>query len=123
AFEANHGQTDSRVRFLSRGRGYTMFLTPDGAVLSLNGTALEMTMVGGRGRSVITGVGELPGTSSYFPGKDPASWHVGVPSYAAVRYAQIYPGVDLLFHGSSQRQLEYDFVIDAGVDPRIVRLR
>src|SRR5580765_4708844 len=56
AFEANRGQTDSRVRFLSRGRGYTMFLTPDGAVLSLNGAMLEMTVVGGAARSAITGV-------------------------------------------------------------------
>ena len=123
AFEANRGQTDSRVRFLSRGRGYTMFLMPGGAVLSLNGAMLEMTVVGGSARSAITGVDRLPGTSSYFMGKDPASWHVGVSSYATVRYAEIYPGVDLLFHGSSQRQLEYDFVIGANVDPRIVRLR
>ena len=35
SFEANHGQTDGRVRFLSRGNGYTLFLTPNAAVLSL----------------------------------------------------------------------------------------
>jgi hypothetical protein len=33
-FEANQGQTDRRVRFLSRGNGYQLFLTPDEAVLS-----------------------------------------------------------------------------------------
>src|SRR5438105_14081939 len=35
SFEANHGQTDPRVKFLSRGSGYTLFLTGDEAVLSL----------------------------------------------------------------------------------------
>ena len=35
AFEANQGQTDPRVKFLSRGAGYTVFLTRDEAVLSL----------------------------------------------------------------------------------------
>ena len=35
SFEANEGQTDDRVEFLSRGQGYTLFLTPTGAVLSL----------------------------------------------------------------------------------------
>jgi hypothetical protein len=35
SFEANQGQTDSRVRFLSRGRGYSLFLTGDAAVLTL----------------------------------------------------------------------------------------
>jgi hypothetical protein len=34
-FEANQGQTDSRVKFLSRGRGYSLFLTGDEAVLTL----------------------------------------------------------------------------------------
>src|SRR5207247_7243706 len=27
SFEANHGQTDSRVKLLARGSGYTLFLT------------------------------------------------------------------------------------------------
>src|SRR5438876_11261476 len=35
SFEANQGQTDPRVRFLSRGSGYTLFLTSDEAVLAL----------------------------------------------------------------------------------------
>ena len=35
SFEINQGQTDSQVRFLSRGHGYTLFLTGDEAVLSL----------------------------------------------------------------------------------------
>ena len=35
-FEANQGQTDARVRFLSRGSGFTLFLTADEALLSLN---------------------------------------------------------------------------------------
>jgi hypothetical protein len=35
SFEANRGQTDSQVKFLSRGRGYTVFLTSTEAVLAL----------------------------------------------------------------------------------------
>src|ERR1700693_429984 len=31
-FEANEGQTDKRVKFISRGAGYTLFLTDDSAV-------------------------------------------------------------------------------------------
>ncbi len=33
SFEANQGQTDEDVKFLSRGKGYTMFLTSGGAVM------------------------------------------------------------------------------------------
>ena len=35
-FEPNEGQTDAQVKFLSRGRGYTLFLTPTEAVLALH---------------------------------------------------------------------------------------
>src|SRR5438445_5465133 len=35
SFEINQGQTDARVKFLSRGAGYNLFLTPTEAVLSL----------------------------------------------------------------------------------------
>ena len=37
-FEANRGQTDPQVKFLSRGPGYTVFLTSTEAVLALNGS-------------------------------------------------------------------------------------
>jgi hypothetical protein len=35
SFEANQGQTSSQVRFLSRGNGYSLFLTDSAAVLEL----------------------------------------------------------------------------------------
>ena len=35
SFEANQGQTDKRVKFISRGAGYTLFLTRDSAVMVL----------------------------------------------------------------------------------------
>jgi hypothetical protein len=35
AFEVNWGQTNSRVKFLSRGSGYSLFLTNNEAVLAL----------------------------------------------------------------------------------------
>ncbi|MCZ6700427.1 MAG: hypothetical protein O7B80_02115, partial [bacterium] len=34
-FEPNQGQVDPQVNFLSKGNGYTLFLTPTGAVLAL----------------------------------------------------------------------------------------
>src|ERR1044072_4564371 len=37
SFEVNKGQTDPRVKFLSRGSGYSLFLTASESVLVLNG--------------------------------------------------------------------------------------
>src|SRR5207248_2217398 len=44
-----------------------------------------------------------------------------VPTYAKVQYKDIYPGVDLVYYGN-QRQLEYDFVIAPGVNPKKIVL-
>src|SRR4030095_1387202 len=36
SFESNQGQTDPHVKFVSRGSGYDLFLTADGAVLTFH---------------------------------------------------------------------------------------
>jgi len=43
-FEANTGQADPRVSFLSRGHGYALFLSPDEAALSLRGSPTPLRM-------------------------------------------------------------------------------
>jgi hypothetical protein len=55
-------------------------------------------------------VDQLPGTSNYFIGNDPAKWRTNVPTYAKVKYEEIYSGIDLVYYGN-QRQLEYDFIV------------
>jgi hypothetical protein len=39
-----------------------------------------------------------------------------------VAYRDIYPGIDLVYYGTQERQLEYDFVVGPGADPRAIRL-
>src|SRR5687768_9873906 len=41
SFEVNRGQTDPRVRYLTRGKGYTLYLTEQEAVFSLSGAPSE----------------------------------------------------------------------------------
>src|SRR5947207_133514 len=56
SFEANRGQTDPRVKFLSRGSGYTLFLTGDEAVLSLRSQEPAFrSQKGKRPRSLVPG--------------------------------------------------------------------
>ena len=38
-----------------------------------------------------------------------------------MRYAGVYPGVDLVYYGN-QRQLEYDFIVEPGADSQQVSL-
>src|ERR1700730_17646188 len=44
-FEPNQGQTDPRVKFLARGAGYGVFLTPDKAVLTLGSGSKNSSIV------------------------------------------------------------------------------
>jgi hypothetical protein len=122
AFEANDGQTDARVKFLSRGSGHTLFLTSTEAVLaSSSRNAVRMRLLGADRDAQVNGLDRLPGNSNYFLGNDPAKWHTNVPTYAKVRYSQIYPGVDLVYYGN-QRELEYDFIVAPGANPDEIRL-
>lgn len=85
------------------------------------GAVLGMRLVGANPASRAEGVDELPGRSNYFVGSDPKMWRANVPNYARVLYRNMYPGVDLLYYGN-QGQLEYDFVVAPGADPRSIRL-
>src|SRR5262245_35627941 len=97
SFEENHGQTDRSVKFLSRGQGYTLFLTSTEAVLSLSPAHVELRMelVGGDPRAHAQGEAPLPGKTHYFVGNDRGNWQVDVPTYAKARFANVYPGIDL----------------------------
>jgi hypothetical protein len=140
AFESNRGQANARVRFISRGRDRSLFLTSSEAVLALHhGSAperaaapsrsrrkaessavLRMKFVGANSSVEPSGSDELPGKSNYFIGNDPKQWHADVPLYSKVVYRNIYPGIDLVFYGA-QGRLEYDYIVSPGADLRRIR--
>jgi hypothetical protein len=128
-FETNAGQTDAKVKFLSRGGGYGLFLTQSEAVLTLHSeksregvqSTVRMKIIGADPAPQIEGIDMLPGRSNYIIGKDASRWRRNVVSFAKVRYRSVYPGIDLIYYGA-QRQLEYDFVVAPGADPNLIRL-
>ena len=69
------------------------------------------------------GVGEeaLGGYSNYFVGKHEDEWFTGVPHFGRVRFADVYPGIDLVYY-STGRNVEYDFVVAPGADPSVIEL-
>jgi CSLREA domain-containing protein len=145
SFEANRGQVNSQAKYVARGSGYSLFLTPREALFSLSAapapsvdensgaktkasppppatnSVLRMSLVDANDNAKISGQGELPGKSNYFIGNDERKWIKGVPSVARVKYEGIYPGIDLTYYGN-QRQLEYDFIIRPGSDPKQIAL-
>ena len=156
AFEQNQGQADAAVKFVARGPGYTVFLTPSEAVLRLKqgpgvrGQGPGKAKARARLRSAppiphppspiphdavlrlrfedanpaprLAAEQQLPGTANYFRGRDSARWRAGLPTYAKVRYEDVYPGIDVVFYGDPRR-LEHDFVVAPGADPSRIRFR
>ncbi len=144
-FEANRGQTQKDVQFLSRGAGYSLYLTGNEAVLVLaklgpdakrdapavserrdakvqaKPVALRMSLVDAARKPQVSGIDELPGKANYFIGNDQSKWRTNIPTYAKVRYGEVYPGIDLVYYGN-QRQLEYDFIVTPGADPKKIVL-
>src|SRR5271165_3585444 len=94
-FEENRGQTDARVDFVARGNGYTAFLSPSGATVSIGGAAVTMRVAGARAAQ-LEAESPLASYSNYFVGNDPARWLKGVRHYGTVRAKGILDGIDLV---------------------------
>lgn len=132
SFEPNLGQTADAVRFMARGHGYSLFLSQKEATLSLqrygksgkieSQSAVRMTIEGASDSASINGDEPTGGRSNYFIGNDPNQWRTEIPNYSSVKYDSIYDGVDLVYYGNGQ-QLEYDFVVRPGADPRQIKLQ
>ncbi len=145
SFEVNNGQTDKSVKFLSRGRGYTVLLTSREAVLYIQRRArnkkipllrnpakdaikeesesaevIRLRSIGSNLHPKITGMDELKGKSNYFIGSDSSKWRTDISSYAKVKMEKVYPGIDLVYYGN-QRQLEYDWIVAPGANPNNIR--
>ena len=123
SFEPNRGQTDKQATFIARGSGYSLFLTPDGAVLSLRGTSpLRITFVGSKSGGRLEGAESQLGTSNYFLGNDPEKWVTNVPHFGKVKRLNVWDGIDAVYYGQ-QGNLEYDLVVAPNANPAQIRLR
>ncbi|MGE5176645.1 MAG: SBBP repeat-containing protein, partial [Hyphomicrobiales bacterium] len=144
AFAPNHGQASDEVRFTSTGAGCSLTLTAREAILAYRtagqrgvfvGTELtpvsgplpprtavqRMGWIGANPDPVVRAEEPLPGKMNYY--RDSKSRHAvtNIPTYARVRYENLWPGIDLEYHGESG-SLEYDFVVAPGADPSAIRL-
>jgi len=138
SFVANYGQADKKVKFTSRGSGYSLAIAQTTFTLAVadprnknneesrirsraSASVLQATLLGANAAANLTGLERLPARTNYFIGNDPRRWKTNVPTYAKVKYSGLYPGVDLVFYGNRDL-LEYDFIVSPGADPDIIAL-
>lgn len=142
SFEPNKGQTDSKVKFLGRGLGYNLFLTPNEAVMMFSKfkapqdkkdfilskdrisekpqtSVLRMQFIGANAEPDITPSETLPGKRNYLSDKEQIT---DVPSYGKVVYDNLYNGIGVTFY-SNEQSLEYDFNVAPNIDVSTIRIK
>jgi RHS repeat-associated protein len=130
-FVSNAGQWGSGVDFSTQRGGLTTWITPNAAILDLAqpisaGTATSTAAVtydqisfnwNGINPNVQgVGEGQLDSVSNYLLGNNPADWYSNVAEYSSVRYANAWPGIDLVYQQSAAGALEYTFDLQPGAD-------
>ncbi len=146
-FQENKGQVDAQVKYLVRNGATSMFFTESEIVYQLievktpeqaeklpnippapeestpsKAIALRQTFVDGRTPYTVQGEIELKSKVNYFIGNDDSKWVRGASTYAGVRYAQIYEGIDVVYDGSLGR-LDYRIEVQPGANPDDIRVR
>ena len=59
---------------------------------------------------------------NFFLGKDRSKWAPEVHPVGKVEYKDLYPNTDLIFYENGG-QAKYDFVLEAGADPSLIRMQ
>lgn len=119
AFEPNRGQWGAGPEFLAHAAGYTVSLRGGAAEFLFRGARVSARLAGARAARPSTEQ-PLPFTSTYLVGPS-SRWRRDIPAFGAVRYAGIYPGIDVRYYGAAG-SVEYDFEVAAGADPGRIRL-
>jgi hypothetical protein len=119
-FEPNVGQWPANIRYLARGPGYSLVLTRAAALVDTldaigRPAVIRMQFLGGAASTRIVALQRQAARVNDLIGRNPRSWHVNIPTYARIEYRNLYPGIDLAFHGAG-RSPEYDWIVHPGAD-------
>ncbi len=116
-FQPNQGRHPEWVRFSTVASGREVLLSAEGlAVRGGTGGPLGLRFAGADPGAAVVGVDPLASVSTVARGRAGAT---SAPDYGAVRYRQLYPGVDAVVR-SRGAALEYDLEVAPGIDPGVV---
>ncbi|HEX3747704.1 MAG TPA: SBBP repeat-containing protein [Bryobacteraceae bacterium] len=120
-FMANRGQAPPNVRFVSKGSGFTAYFLDREIVLRARRVTVRLQFPGARRPAGVDGVRPLAARANFLLG-DASQWRSGIPTFSAIRYRDLYPGIDMIYSGEGLR-LKSEFVVAPGADPALIRIR
>ncbi len=124
-FIENRGQVDARVAYYVQGNEQTLFFAADGLTFLLSSPdgrawAVKLDFLGANPQVHPAGQDATPTIISYLRGPRD-QWKTGLRTYARLVYADLWPGIDLVYSAAEGR-LKYQFVVHPGADPALIRL-
>jgi hypothetical protein len=142
-FVENRGQMDSSVGYYLHGSSTSVYFTSKGLTIAVRepernkrrpgswlgtdareggatGYALRLNFVQSSPEVRPVGEEKTPAVISYFHGPK-EQWQTGLGTYRSIRYEELWPGVDLTYHGSSDH-LKYTFLVKPGASPDMISL-
>ena len=111
---------DAPNRFLIQVPGTSAVFTPNEVAFQTGGEVVRATFLGANDTPQMQGV-EAMGRANFMRGQDASAWRLGLPTHRKVRYADLYPGVDLVYSGTDGR-VKSEFQVAAGADPDNIQL-
>jgi len=122
-FVENRGQWPDEVRYRTEAVGAVIWFTRDGVRYQFTGSDawIRSAPEGLMPDAEITGINRLPYYRNYFYGTDPARWVTDVPTYEAIQYRNVLPGMDIRYY-VRDGHLEYDLELMPGFDPEHIRM-
>lgn len=121
AFTRAQGQAAPGIDFIAGDAGTRLDLSATGAISALHGANVSMQLAGADPAAIPETYASLPGRVSYIIGADPSRWATNLATFSRVGYHDVYPGIDIAYHGNQQR-LEYDFTVAPGANPAAIVL-
>jgi hypothetical protein len=117
SFAANMGQAPKDVRYAAQGPGFSLAFTRQGAYLTLvrrdRGATIGLRFLGAEAGVRLTAADRRRGIVNYLLGNDAARWQTGMPTYGAVVYRGVWPGIDVRVSGKAGA-LKYAFHVHPG---------